>query len=110
MAREKKQSISLQTIVGTVIVLIITGVLGWGGSVINKTIEDVQDLKEWRAGIQVTIDKTIIEDLEELIEDFENYKKENASRLGTLQGEDKQLSVLTARLQGVVEEMKRRLE
>lgn len=106
-ANKKFINLTIQQIVMAIILLVFTGVLGIIGTTAAKTINDVQELKEWKASMITHIDEGVIVSLEEVKKDFEEYAKEQSAKMGMMDGQTRKIEALLNRLDGIIQEMRR---
>jgi hypothetical protein len=106
-ANKKFLNLTIQQLVASVILLVFTGVLGIIGTSAVKTMDDVQELKEWKASMTTRIDEGVIASLEDFKKDFEDYAQEQSAKMGMMDGQNRKLEAMVNKLNGIIEEMRR---
>ena len=92
-----------QQVVQGVIVAIILGLLGWVGATINNALNEIDDLKVWKATTEVILST----DLKHTIESLNKSIAGNAQKMGTLSADVKKLEILINRMEVVVDSFPR---
>jgi len=93
--------ITWQQIISAVIVMVFVGVLGWLGGVLKTSVDELDELSEWKVEVQTLIENDIAHTFENIDEDI----KSNTSGMGTLTGDVKRLEILINRLEVLVNKL-----
>ena len=103
MSDEKKSFIKVtwQQIVAGAISLIILGVLGYVGTIVNESIDQANQNKE-----DIRVINTILEtDLRTKLSDLDNTLKEYNTRMGSTNAQLRQLEIMINRLDVVIDRL-----
>ena len=100
--------ITIQQMIAGFISLVLLGILTFFGATMMNSIKDTRDNEERIIKLETWKDEALLDALNDLDETFKEYKKESSTTMGTLSGEQKNILSEISKMQGILEEMRRR--
>lgn len=97
----KKVNISVSQIITTILILLVTGTLGY----IGNDIADSLDLVDKNEKRMIEVEATIEKDIKPSLHNIVSSVKENKLRMGSMDASIRKLEIMTNRLEVIVDRL-----
>jgi hypothetical protein len=99
--------ITVQQMVAGFISLVLLGILTFFGTTIMGNIQDTKDHETRLVKLETWKEEALLEALNNLGSSIDEFKKSTSTQIGTFSGEQKKILSEIAKIQGILEEMRR---